>query len=767
MGDLSQGTALRLCAQCVRLSKDCIGKPTRPLHASTEKLRKYVRRVYADVFAAHGEAAITERAAALPAPRLQVIARLVHAEGLREPVDTYVSAWIEPADKVTSSLRSKSSAPRWDNEIVLDVPDWRHSVLNVQLWQRTRGWRRHQLLGRISQPLAELPCMALDRWEPLAAGGTLHLRLELSAVESSEDRQSAVRDHATLCQLFLADSVARAGDRAQQWRRWEDCLGDEPLTLLRQHALQQGISAVEELGCRLKAATAARAEHGRLNYRVLEALLQELRLAGGPPPPDPALTGVEVQARALLARLHDAFCLKDRRDAHDLLGVLSSCSLVETLSKRPVTDLAREEIRRSTRNWHLQVAVQGLSGAESLVADLGRVLLLLGHFHRAADVVFSKAWNESYTQITAPEIDNLLDSHIRPRIVALSNLVQTAKKNDRGKLVHRSLEAFQLLRAFISAVCDQLPSQRPRLAMESYLEWFGATVVIEWFESAQKPLLAAIPAAVDADILVPQAGKSSSSARFVADAIEHRLVRLWICLDWPQPQVARRFALLVAACAVHFAQCTERRTRRQKFYQCPTGVSKRLCVAISNIGALVPSLASAQRSILLSFYNQSDDTVVELCAPLKDAAATLGSCALKLEEALLVRAHPELRRLLAASMRCTEATAQERALLALASHLNACLSTLHLNLEAAAFGNALLRLWQGLLLSVQHLHGRTSHLQGQIFCLAAAGGTPPYAEDSAGGWSWLSCPPRGLRPLPRAGMPTSKRTLNSGAGFRH
>lgn len=715
MGDLSQGTALRLCAQCLRLSRDCVGKPKRPLHASAEKLRKYVRRVYADVFAAHGEAVINERAEALPAPRLQIVARLVQAEGLRQPVDTYVCAWIEPSRKVTSSVRSKSSSPRWDNELVLDVSDWRQSVLSVQLWQRTRGWRRHQLLGRISQPLADLPCMALDRWEPLAAGGRLHLRLELSAVESSEDRQGAVRDHASLCQLFLADSVARAGDRALHWRRWEDCLGDEPLTLLRQHALQQGICAVDELSCRLKAATAARAEHGRLSYRVLEALLQELRLAGGPPPPDPALTAVEVQARALLARLHDAFCLKDSRDAHDLLGVLSSCSLVEALSKRPVTDLAREEIRRSARHWHLQVAVLGLAGADSLVADLSRVLLLLGHFHRAADVVFSKAWNESYTQITAPEIDNLLDSHLRPRIVAFSNLVQSAKKNEREQLVHRSLEAFQLLRAFISAVCDQLPSQRPRLAMESYLEWFGATVVIEWFESAQKPLLAAIPAAVEADSLVPQGGKAGSSALYVADAIDQRLVRLWTCLNWPQPQVARHFSMLVAASAVQFAQNTERRTRRQKFYQGPSGVSKRLCVAISNVGALVPTLASAQRSILRSFHNQSDECVVDLCAPLKNAADTLGSCALKLEEALLVRAQPELRRLLAASMRCTEATAQERALLALATHLNACLSTLHLNLEAAAFGNALLRLWQGLLISVQRLHGRPRLCRGK-FC---------------------------------------------------
>ncbi|KAK8757136.1 hypothetical protein V5799_000157 [Amblyomma americanum] len=704
MEDLSQGTALRLCAHCVRLCEEPVGKPTRPHQASPEQLLDFVRRLFADVFEAHGESAIRQRAAALLTPRLQLSVGVVQADGLREPADTFVCAWLEPDHKANTSVRCNSASPRWDEQLLLDVPeDWRRAQLNVELWRRGRGWRPRQLVGRVFQPLADLPCVAVDRWEPLA-GGRLRLRLEL---RGSEQPAEATRDHVALSRLFLADGVARAGDRALEWIRWEDCLEREPLTLLRQHALQWGLGAGDEAACRLLAATAARTSHGRLSYRVLQALLQELKAES---PPDAALREVEAQTRGLLGRLHDAFCLRDVRQALDLLGVLSCCSLCESLGGRPVGDCARQEVLKSARRWHLQLAVLGLRDAthDSFVADLGRVLLLLGQFHGAADAVFRQAWNQSYTEITARELDCLLEAHVRPRVVSLCTLARVGKGPERDRLVQRSLDSFQLLRAFVGAVGSQLPAQRPPLAMDAYTNWFGAPLVIEWFEMARKPLLASIPAAVDSDSLVPCGGRAGSSARYAADAIEQRLVCLWTNLDWPQPEVARRFALLVSECALLFAQSTERRARRQRFFATANGlVSTRLCVAVSNVEALLPTLALVQESILRCFDARPewDDSLADLCAPVKRAAESVGACARRLADGLLREAQPELGRLLTAAVRCSGGpAAQERALLALAAHLNACLSALHAHLDKAAFGNALLRLWQGLLDSASRLH---------------------------------------------------------------
>ncbi|XP_070394023.1 uncharacterized protein [Dermacentor albipictus] len=688
----SRELRLRLCALCVALSDDPVGKLTRPHHASPEQLRDYMRRLFADVFEAYGgEAIVRQRVEALAPPPLQLAVQVVQADGLREPCDTYVSARLLPAGAtVRSTVRCNTAAPRWDEELVLDTQrEWRQARLSVELWRR-RGCWRPRLLGATTQPLAELPCTAVERWEPLGVAGRLQLRLELRGAPESEEE--ARQDHLMLTRLFLADAVSHADDPLQ-WLCWEDCLGSEPLTLLRQHALRWGVAAVDEAGCRLLAAAAVRDSHGRLSYRVLQALLQ------GAPAPDAAVSAVETQVRALLGRLHDDFCLRDGRQAHDLLGVLSCCSLCEALSQRPVNVAAREEVRKSARRWHLQLAALAVRD----VAELGRLLLLLGQFHGAADAVFSRAWKQSYTEITARELDSLLDAHVRPRVVALCAPALSAKGADRERLVQRSLEAFRLLRTFVGAVSAQLPAQRPPLAIDAYVQWFGAPLVLEWFESAQRPLLASIPAAVEADSLVPGA---CSSAKRVADAIEQRLVCLWTSLDWPQPEVARRFALLVSACATLFAQSTERRARRQRFYATATGgVSTRLCVALGNVQALVASLALAQRSILRCFHTrpECDDALADVCTPVQRAAESLATCALRLGDALLVRVQPELDRLLAAAVNCAAPEAQERALIALAAHLDTCLVALRAHLEPAAFLNALLHLWRGLLLSASRL----------------------------------------------------------------
>ncbi|KAL1427723.1 hypothetical protein MTO96_017159 [Rhipicephalus appendiculatus] len=691
--DLSQGRdlRLRLCALCVHLSDNVVGKPTRPHHANPEQLRSYVRRLFADFFEYGGEEAVQQRVAVLVPPTLQLAVRVVQADGLREPCDTYVGAKLQPGGTaVQTSVRCNSAAPRWDEELVMTMQgEWRRARLGVELWRR-RGYWRPRLLGSVTQPLADLPCVAVDRWEPLGVAGRLQLRLEIRGVPESEE--DARNDHLALTRIFLADAVSHSGDPLQ-WLRWEDCLSTEPLTLLRQHALQWGVTSVDEAGCRLLAAAVVRDSHGRLNYRVLQSLLQ------GTPAPESAVSAVATQTRTLLGRLHDDFSLRDGRQALDLFGVLSCCSLCEAQYQRPVSAAAREEVRESARRWHLQLASLGVRD----VADLGRLLLLLGQYHGAADPVFKCAWKQSYTEITARELDTMLETHVRPRVVALCAPALSAKGAERERLVLRSLEVFRLLSTFVGAVSAQLPAQRPPLAMDKYVQWFGAPLVLAWFENAYKPLQESIPAAVEADSLVPGA---CSSATRVADAIEDRLVCLWSSVDWPHPEIARRFALLVSECAILFAQSTERHARRHRFYATAVGgVSTRMCVAICNVHALVKSLAQAQRSILRCFHTrpECDDALANVCAPVQRAAETLATCALRLGDALLVRIQPELDRLLATAVGCATPEAQERALIALAAHLDTCLVVLRSHLEPTAFHNAMQRLWRGLVFRASRL----------------------------------------------------------------
>ncbi|KAL3184520.1 hypothetical protein MRX96_039070 [Rhipicephalus microplus] len=635
--DLSQGRdlRLRLCALCIHLCNNVVGKPTRPHHANPEQLRSYVNRLFADVFEYGGEEAVQQRMAALAPPTLQLAVRVVQADGLREPCDTFVSAKVQPGGTaVQTSVRCNSAAPRWDEELVITMQgEWRRAKLIVELWRR-RGCWRPRLLGSATQPLAELPCGAVDRWEPLGVAGRLQLRLEMRGVpESEEDARS---DHLNLTRIFLADAVSHSGG-STAW----------------------GVTSADEAGCRLQAAALVRDSHGRLSYRVLQSLLQ------GTLAPEPAVSVVATQTRALLGRLHEDFSLRDGRQALDLFGVLSCCSLCEAQNQRPLSAAAREDVRESTRRWHLQLASLGVRD----VADLGRLLLLLGQYHGAADPVFRRAWKQSYTEITVRELDTLLEAYVRPRVVALCAPALSAKGAERDRLVLRTLEVFRLLSTFVGAVSAQLPAQRPPLAMDAYVQWFGAPLVLAWFENAYKPLLESIPAVVEADSLVPGA---CSSATRVADAIEDRLVCLWTSLDWPHPEVARRFALLVSECAILFAQSTERRARRQRFYAAAFGgVSTRMCAAISNVHALVKSLAEVQRCILRCFHTrpECDDALADVCAPVQRAAETLATCALRLGDALLEHIQPELDQLLATTVSCAAPEAQERALIALAAHL--------------------------------------------------------------------------------------------------
>ncbi|CAN7937358.1 unnamed protein product [Ixodes hexagonus] len=539
----------------------------------------------------------------------------------------------------------------------------------------------------------------------------------------------SLKDHFALSHIFLSQSLLQNNEQALQWNRWDDCISKEALTLLHQHSLHRDLKQIEKCYCYLLAVTTSRTRNeGRINYSVVYTLLKELQMELKDNNDQVVKESIDAivailcqQTRYLLSGLHDKFNLKDNRQALDLLGVLSCCTVVEAISQKGVTDKACEEIRKSAYEWHLKITVLGMPNItdDTFVKGLADVLHPISQFHNGANVIFKQAWNESYTEITIEELDNLLDTHFRPRIVALCALIPVSKKDDKDRLVEKSLDTFYLVQGFISNALSCLPVHRPHLSMDDYLYWFGPHIAAEWFEWVQRPALTWIERFVDGDTMLPISAtdKIGSSARETSVTIQEQFMVLWKNLNWPNPSVATKFALIVSACALLFTQKTEEKVRRQKYFEVigDYGVSTRLCVAINNITAIVTCLESIQRSIVECFHHdpQYDDALADLCAPVQKAADSIAASVLRLTDGVLLKIEPEITRLLENIVRCRDTSEQDRALFALSKYMNTCLSTLHANLEATAFRNALLQIWKRCVFIMKQI---ASKLQKWHFC---------------------------------------------------
>ncbi|EEC17691.1 hypothetical protein IscW_ISCW012316 [Ixodes scapularis] len=176
-------------------------------------------------------------------------------------------------------------------------------------------------------------------------------------------------------------------------------------------------------------------------------------------------------------------------------------------------------------------------------------------------------------------------------------------------------------------------------------------LIAEWFEWAQKPALTWIERFVDGDTMMPvnATDKIGSSARDTSTTIQEQFMVLWKNLNWPNPSVATKFALIVSACALLFTQKTEEKVKRQKYFEVigDYGVSTRLCVAINNITAIVNCLEAIQRSIVECFHRdpQYDDVLADLCAPVQKAADSIATSVLRLTDGVLLKIEPEITRL--------------------------------------------------------------------------------------------------------------------------
>ncbi|KAG0439876.1 hypothetical protein HPB47_016490 [Ixodes persulcatus] len=514
-----------LCSQCIRISRHCVGKATRPYKASPEELLDYIRLIFADVFELKGEQEILQQAEGIPLPNLKLCVRILQAEGLytaeAEPVglDTYGLLWVDELRKVKTSVQRRTATPRWNEDILVEVNDWTKGSLTVEVWKK----------------------------DPHSISNSLR-----SFVYSSSYRE---------------------------------CL------------------------------------------RALRSVLQTL-------------------------------C----RHKDDNLIV------VDAISQKGVTNQACEEIRKSAYEWHLKITVLGMPNImdDTFVKGLADVLHPITEFHNGANVIFKQAWNESYTEITIEELDNLLDTHFRPRIVALCALIPVSKKDDKDRLVEKSLDTFYLVQGFITNALSCLPVHRPHLSMDDYLYWFGPHIAAEWFEWAQRPALTWIERFVDGDTMMPvnATDKIGSSARDTSTTIQEQFMLLWKNLNWPNPSVATKFALIVSACALLFTQKTEEKVKRQKYFEVigDYGVSTRLCVAINNITAIVNCLEVIQRSIVECFHHdpQYDDALADLCAPVQKAADSIATSVLRLTDGVLLKIEPEITRLVENIVRCRDTSEQNR-----------------------------------------------------------------------------------------------------------
>ncbi|XP_064479798.1 BAI1-associated protein 3-like [Ornithodoros turicata] len=756
---LAEENRQELCGQCLRVIENCVGKPTRPYNATSGQMLQYVREVFGDVFDTATNLARESRGDSV---RFQILVRIVQAEGIFGigRTDTYCKVWVDERTKLVSATQKRTCTPRWDEEFLLDVQEPATSQLVIEVWKKdpnsireafsrlfhsdsVRSFfdsihdlfascfrpRNDEFVGRLCRLSREVPCVGNEEWHTMKneAGQDSLTRIQVaihfrSIPPAHFNVLNSIKGHFALSYLFLHHRVSRCARDALQWNKWEDCIDREGLTLLHQHSIYNNLQEVEKCYCYLLAVAEFRIKnYARINYAVAYLLFKELQLelqqARHQFISDSVARLIPAFAfhiSVLLADFRQAFQLHDQRHNLDLSGVLSICTVMETIHPMHIIDSACNALRKNEEEWYRSLA-QECSGMNDL-STVTFVLERIGSQQEKANMIFQQTWKETHTSITVDQLDVFFEQEVRSRVVRLCTAIhKSAREND--ELVEASLQMFTVIQAFVRKTLPFISSSRTNLRILRYREWFGAKVMVEWFTIASK-CNKLVKVFVERDPLLPMNPnvKYGSSYKETVGAIHERFIKLWKLINWSNFSCALAFIDSIKKWVSLYAIKIEERVNTgfaDESGDCV--VSARLCVAINNLTAMMYYLQAIRSNILDSLVGtpQGLEQFIELDLKLQRATTCLASSEARVSNIVVQKIQPEIERHMSSVLQCENTVEQEIRVNLLQKHTMACVTALHSNLEAMAFKSVLRTLWKKVVLLLKQLMNK---LQNWHFC---------------------------------------------------
>ncbi|GFQ97253.1 c2 domain-containing protein [Trichonephila clavata] len=631
--------AKTMLAVSVNVMKNFLGKPCYPFLTQPRQMYPYIRYLC-------GEENIAAKSRLLDKQpqnvRLSIVireAKIVHPR-YSTFSQVFCKVSVSNAREYTSSVKENDRELVWEEVFNFKVSSPENDTVTVEIWsshpqnksprvpyvedERPSGPPRPNSyrIGNITAKIKDLPCAGRDLLWTLKKGprrmntrGQILVFVELSTERGPEH---VFHVHMQMQMLKLSyEKQLPSLKNDKKWKNWLEILPNPAVTLLQQHALQNGISSTEQCVCSWIVASSIKInQEDRVSFYFLYTLLEGLTADIYKDPIEPYLeealkSGAEKYGefnKKILGNLHSYFQVQAVEDADELFYLLKSMCGVEMQTYSNYLD-SYVIIAGESHVWYLSIFTQFQDdlleddcSIEKLCDTLNKIVKIFLKNQIILDDIFTRAWAVSYSKITFTELDSVINDTIKPII---EHLMIVMRDPERKRVIKESLQLLQLyhnVRNLVQYVLNDLPSERAVLAMDGYSSWFGEDLILEWFLLCDIYTRPFIKRAVYADNMerVNRNILHGSSVPDVVSIIDEMVIGVWTKLDWDE-QFYTHATLLeaVKTCVMDYIRGLKDKIKSEDLYGAKKelGINEKLCVVMSNAYAVFEHLYVTKNKI--------------------------------------------------------------------------------------------------------------------------------------------------------------------------
>ncbi|GFU29271.1 c2 domain-containing protein [Nephila pilipes] len=521
-----------------------------------------------------------------------------------------------------------------------EVPSYENDTVTVEVWSTHPGQAESRAsyvndekptghtkatsyrIGSITENIKDLPCAGRDLLWTLKKGprrmntrGQIVVFVQLST-EKGPEHIFHIHMQMEILKLSYEKQLPSLTSN-RKWKNWLEILPNPAVTLLQQHALQNGLSATEQCVCSWIVASSLKInQEDRISfyflYTLLEGLIADIYRDPIEPYLEEALSSGALKFsefnKNVLGNLHSYFKVHIVEEADELFYLLKAMCGVEMQTCSNYLD-SYVVIAGESHVWYLSIFAQYQDdlkeddcSIEKICDTLNKIIKIFLKNQIILDDIFTRAWSVSYSKITFTELDGVINDTVKPII---QHLMIVMRDPERKRVVKESLQLLQLyhnVRNLVQYVLTDLPSERSVLSMDEYSSWFGEDLILEWFLLCDLYTKPFIKRAVYADNMerVNRSVLHGTSVPDVVSIIDEMVIDVWTKLSWEE-QFYTHAALLeaVRTCALDYIRAIYNKVQAENFYGAKKelGINEKVCVVMSNAYAIFEHLFTTKNKI--------------------------------------------------------------------------------------------------------------------------------------------------------------------------
>lgn len=584
--------------------------------------------------------------------------------------------------RYNTSVKQQTLKPSWEEHFSLPVQSAADDMLFVEVWDFDPAETVREKMGKLTDvkgvrglrklvkeiavtastgkhdneyigtAQVALNCIAtggqvqwvnLEKKNKTKRQGVIKLRMAFSAEKNA---QVARQEHRHLLRLLLLHHLDTTKLEHYAWRGE---FSEGAATIIRQHAVQSGLSAADETLAQWVEFCSVHIDHP-LSFTLFAQLIDKLKknIEDGHLSSDELKHFWDATKKFLPTCLNSVRRLRklsncDRNTLIQLNGIISTLSCLSQLNVPEGTDLfpssvygwlgsqsdqkccditsvLTEAIRQGAEDWLCYVqennTLDGPSEEDRLKHVIRLVQLVRSDLQKAIefhDKIFMKGIGISYSSLLYRVYEGKVCEESEPVVSDVCGQLRPLRFNDpeSGLAIEREeplsmgttlFELYLALHRLLQLGRSLCPSDMESLQLTKFHNWFYRGVA-QWLDIALYKALQRVRKAVELDALVPvDSSVNYSSSSVDTFAIFYQIKIFWEQLDWPDTEGSYTFVAKIiddiCKCSVFYADNMsgkvdglgepDQSTVHEKKFQ----VTKEWCLAINNIEYVRQSIKS-------------------------------------------------------------------------------------------------------------------------------------------------------------------------------